>query len=275
MIARLLYGIPYVTTYGYRYHTFSAVEGHRLSSLYLRLLEPLVVRLAAGVIVTTQELASYVGRFVPEARIHLIPNGVDTALFAPSEQVRRSDDCDVTTLLFIGRLTRQKNLSRLLEALSVLAQRHPIRLQVIGEGPLRQELQAEAVRLRVDCTFVGTVPHPSLPGYINKADIFVLPSMIEGHPKALIEAMSCGVPCVVSDCQGNRMVVENERSGLLFNPTSLDQMSAQIERALLDPRWARALGRAARRQVRTKYDLPRLLEQETTLLRTLADRGAA
>lgn len=78
MTARLLYGIPYVITYGYRYHAVARVEGRRLSSACLRVLEPLALRMAEGVIVTTQELSDYVRRFVADGRVHLIPNGVDT-----------------------------------------------------------------------------------------------------------------------------------------------------------------------------------------------------
>lgn len=269
MIARRLYGLPYVTTYGYRYHAFAAIEGHRLSSLYLRLLELLALQLAAGVIVTTQNLASYVRRFVPATRIHLIPNGVDTALFAPSERVRTEKN-DVATILFVGRLTHQKNLMRLLEALSVLGKRHPLRLQIIGEGPLQCELEATAARLQVDCKFDGTVPHHTLPDYMNRADLFVLPSLVEGHPKALIEAMSCGMPCVVSDCEGNRAVIEHERTGLLFDPLDIADIVVQLERVMGDGSLARGLSHAARQQIRTKYDLHRLLEREIALMQAVA-----
>ena len=270
MIARLRYGLPYVTTYGYRYHAFAAVEGRRLSSLYLRLLEPLALQLAAGVIVTTQELAAYVSRFVPAAKVHLIPNGVDTTLFAPSERGCRESN-SVTTILFVGRLTRQKNLARLLEALGALSKRHPLRLQVIGEGPLRRELEATAARLGVACTFEGTVPHHSLPNTMNQADLFVLPSLLEGHPKVLLEAMSYGLPCVVSNCEGNRAVIKHEKTGLLFDPSDVAGMVVQLERVISDGNLARDLGRAARQQVRAEYDLHRLLERETTLLQVVGE----
>ncbi len=273
MIAHLLYGLPYVTTYGYRYHAFADVEGRRLSSLYLRLLEPLALRLAAEVIVTTQELASYVERFAPAARIHLIPNGVDTALFAPSERARGNKN-GVTTILFVGRLTRQKNLKRLLEALSILGKRRAIRLQIVGEGPLQHRLEETAIRLHIECSFEGTVPHHALPDYMNQADLFVLPSLLEGHPKVLIEAMSCGMPCVVSNCEGNRAVIEHERTGLLFDPTDIADIVAQLERVIDSGNWAQDLGRAARQCALVTYDLERLLDIETGILLTTAKTAA-
>jgi len=270
MLARLRYHIPYVTTYGYRYHAFAAVEGRRLSSLYLRLLELPALRLAAGVIVTTPELAAYVARSVPSGKVHLIPNGVDTTLFAPPE--RPGKRSSTPTILFVGRLTRQKNLTRLLEALSVLGKRHPLRLQIVGEGHLRGELEATAARLGVNCAFEGTVPHRTLPDHMNRADIFVLPSLVEGHPKVLLEAMSCAMPCVVSNCGGNRAVVEHERTGLLFEPTDVKQMIEQIERLLVDRNLGHELGRAARRHVCARYDIRHLLKQETALLRAIGKR---
>jgi len=271
MVARLLYGIPYVTTYGYRYHAVAAVEGRRLSSAYLRLLEPMALRMAEGVIVTTQELAAHVGRFVREGRIHLIPNGVDTGLFAPrtatSETAQHPPKRpgEVATILFVGRLVRQKNLSRLLEAVSVLGQRRAahgrpgVRLRIIGDGPLRGDLEALATRLGLDCVFLGTVPHASLPDNMNRADSFVLPSLVEGHPKVLIEAMSCGLPCVVSACEGNRDLVEDGRTGLLFEATDIGQMVTQLERAIESRALVRDLGRAARQHILQNYDLAHLI----------------
>jgi glycosyltransferase involved in cell wall biosynthesis len=101
---------------------------------------------------------------------------------------------------------------------------------------------------------------------MNQADLFVLPSLVEGHPKALIEAMSCGLPCVVSACEGNREVVEDGRTGLIFEATDTGQMVRQLERAIQDKRLAREMGRAAREKVLRSYDLERLLRMEVDVL---------
>jgi hypothetical protein len=62
------------------------------------------------------------------------------------------------------------------------------------------------------------VDHQLIPGWLHDADVFVLPSFTEGHPKALIEAMAAGVPSIVSDCAGNRAIVKDGDAGLLFDP---------------------------------------------------------
>lgn len=268
MLARILYGIPFVMTYGYKYHALAAVEGHRLSSLYLRVLEPLTLRSATGVIVTSPELAGYVARFVSTSKIHLIPNGVDTTLFSPTKKMQNKRE--QKTILFVGRLTHVKNLFRLLEALGTLATDYNIRLQIVGGGELQPELEQAARHLNVECIFEGTVPHQTLPSYMQQADLFVLPSLSEGHPKALLEAMSCGVPCVASNCEGNRIMLEHEKTGLLFEPTEVSQMAQQIGRVLDNPNLASGLGQAARQSVCAHYDLYQLLEQEVELLQTIA-----
>lgn len=269
MMARVLYGIPYVTTYGYKYHALAGVEGQQLSRVYLRLLEPLALRLAAGIIVTTQELVDYVSRFVAPSKIHLIPNGVDTTLFIPAQNTTHGRS--QKTVLFVGRLTRQKNLFRLLEALRIVARDHSIRLQIIGTGALQAELGREADQLDLNCSFEGTVPYSTLPTYMQQADIFALPSLIEGHPKVLIEAMSCGLPCVASSCQGNRMVLAHEKTGLLFEPTDVTQMAQQISRVLANPELSYSLGQAARKFVCANFDIHQLLNQETALLQAIGE----
>lgn len=270
IIARRRYGIPYAVTYGYRYHAFASVERHHVTSLLLRLLEPLALRRAAAVIVTTWELADYVGRIVPADRVHLIPNGVDTTLFSPRRR-GRPDMERRKTVLFVGRLSRQKNLLRLVEAVGILSRRHDLRLQFVGSGPMQRELEDAAARQRVCCSFEGVAPHERLPDYLNQVDVFVLPSLVEGHPKVLLEAMSCALPCVVSDCEGNRALIAHETTGLLFEATEVDEMANQIERVLLNRDLGCVLGRAARCHICAGYDLHQLVDREAALLMSLAD----
>jgi glycosyltransferase involved in cell wall biosynthesis len=106
---------------------------------------------------------------------------------------------------------------------------------------------------------------------MNQADIFVLPSLVEGHPKVLIEAMSCGMPCAVSNCEGNRAVVGHDKTGLLFDPADVTDMAAQLEGVIGNENLARDLGRAARRQICAEFDLRRLLERETALLQAVGE----
>jgi glycosyltransferase involved in cell wall biosynthesis len=106
------------------------------------------------------------------------------------------------------------------------------------------------------------------------ADVFVLPSFTEGHAKALLEAMSCGVPCVASNVGGNRAAIVDGRTGLLVDPADVGALADAIERLITDRALARRLGEAARREVVERYDLSAIVTREIALLRTLGARRA-
>lgn len=266
LIARLRFGIPYVTTYGYRYPDFARSAGHHGAAQLWRGLEPVLLRNAAGVVVPTDDLAAYVSRHVPPARIARIPNGVDVAAFAPASRPPRSDP---PIVLFVGRLARQKSVGVLLEAAARMQTR--VQLHLVGDGALHGELATQAASLGVDAHFLGVVRHAELPARFAAASAFALPSLREGHPKALLEAMSCALPVVVSDCEGNRALVRHEENGLLVAPGDAAGLARGLDRVLADRALAARLGAAARRGVVEALDLRALLEREVGLLRAAAE----
>ena len=263
LVARALWGIPYVTTYGFWYGRLSRPG---LSRPAKRLLERVGLRLAAGVIVPTEPLRAHAATLVAPDRIHLIPNGVDTASFVPGDRASSG----VRRILYVGRLEAEKNLGLLLTAAAKLASRLPVRLTFIGAGSRQGELHAQAQALGVEVEFPGVVNHRRLPERYRAADVFVLPSFTEGHPKVLIEAMASGLSCVASDCPGNRALVRDEETGLLFDPRSPEALAAALERVLGDASLARALGTRARETAEKDYDLGRLVQREIEILQKLA-----
>ena len=105
------------------------------------------------------------------------------------------------------------------------------------------------------------------------SDAFVLPSKTEGHPKALLEAMSAGVPCVASNVIGNRAVIEPGATGFLFDLGDPGALAETLARVLGDPEGARRLAARARARVVERYDLGRLVAEEIELLKRLARAG--
>ena len=140
---------------------------------------------------------------------------------------------------------------------------------VVGAGPLRESLleQARARGAAQRIEFLGVVDQRVLPEEYGRADAFVLPSFTEGHPKALIEAMACGLACVASDCAGNRSLIEDGVTGLLFDARRPAELAAHLERLARDPALAARLGAAARERVVSRYDLGVLVAREIALLR--------
>jgi len=263
VIAKRRFGVPFVTTYGFWYGRLARSPA---TSALRRGVETLGLRAADGVIVTTPELGAHVAARVGDAKVHLIPNGVDTARFAPAPHAARS----ARTVLYVGRLSTEKNLGSIVDAAARLAGRFDLRLMFVGDGPARADLEAEARRRSVAAEFVPVVEHGRVPAFLTAADAFVLPSYTEGHPKILLEAMSAGVACIASDVGGNRAIIEPGVTGLLFDLRDPSALAAALARVLDDPAGARALGERARARAVERYDLTRLVAEEIDLLKRLA-----
>jgi glycosyltransferase involved in cell wall biosynthesis len=262
LIARRRFGIPYVTTYGFWYSALSQPGPKRPLK---GLVERLGLRHAAAVIATTPELAARASRLA--RRVELIPNGVDTALFRPPASPPTSKP---KRILYVGRLSAEKNLGAVIAATGYVGDAVVV---MVGAGPRRDHLAAQARQAGVVVDFPGVVDQRRLPEVYASADVFVLASFTEGHPKVLLEAMACGVPCVASDCAGNRSLVTDGRTGLLFDPREPKHLADCLRRVLKDPALARRLAETARAEVVARYDLRVLVEREIALVRGVAGAG--
>jgi glycosyltransferase involved in cell wall biosynthesis len=264
ILANARFGVPYVTTYGFWYGGLSRSGPKRLAKAVV---ERVGLKRAAAVIATTEELRRRAAR--RSRRVELIPNGVDTRLFVPGAPAAAPDG--ERRVLYVGRLAAEKNLTTLITAAARLPEPRP-RLVIVGGGPLEGALRRQAETEGVSADFRGVVDQRRLPELYASADAFVLASFTEGHPKALLEAMSSGLACVASDCAGNRSLVSDGVTGLLFDPRRPEELTACLQRILTDPTLDAALGRAARKTVLERYDLTACVEREIALLREVGAR---
>jgi len=265
LLSRWRFGVPFVTTYGFWYGSLSQPGPKRLLK---SIVERAGLRRAAAVIATTESLRVRAARLA--ARVELIPNGVDTRHFAPSATERRPPPGGRRRVLYVGRLSAEKNLSALIRAAAMLERRVPVHLVLVGAGPLREKLVTEAAAASVALELPGVVDQRALPQLYRAADAFVLASLTEGHPKVLLEAMSTAVPCVASDCDGNRSLIAHGQTGLLFDARRPDELADRLEMVLTQPDFAAGLGRAARELIVTHYDLSTLIGREISLIREVA-----
>jgi glycosyltransferase involved in cell wall biosynthesis len=224
--------------------------------------EETVFRAAAKVVVTTEIMRRDVASRMPAAgpKTVVIPNYVDTETFRPRDLPR-----DRNTILYVGRVSQEKNLHSLLQAVRDL----PVRLIVIGEGKLRPELQASTDSLDGKVTWEGNVANSMLPDYMNRAGMFVLPSFYEGHPKALAEAMSCGLPVIGANSVGIREMIDHGENGYLCS-TEPDGIRRAIEHLLSEPDLCATLGANARKYVEDNYSLEKICKLEAAILREAA-----
>jgi glycosyltransferase involved in cell wall biosynthesis len=260
--AKKRFGVPYVTTYGFWYGQLSRSW---TKSLFKRVLERRGLKNADAVIATTEELRARAARF--NRRVVLIPNGVDTALFRPRSLGSERPSDARKRILYVGRLSPEKNLKTIISATDSLGA--GVIDVMVGSGSLRDQLEAHARELDVTVEFPGVVDQRHLPHVYQSADVFVLASFTEGHPKVLLEAMACGLPCVASDCAGNRSLITHEETGLLFDPHRPEDLAACLKRVLSDDALADRLGRAGRALVESRYDLAGLVDREIALVRSV------
>lgn len=250
---------PYVVTYGYEYERLARYEGKPLRAwLLARLIGPLL-RGAARVIVTSAaRLADLQARGITS--VILIPNGVNLEQFAPAPKppVR-------PTLLYVGRLGREKNLDLLLEAVAESSFRTSVLVRFVGSGPERNALQARAAGCGVALEILPPRPHHELPALYQSATVFALLSVSEGHPKVLLEAFASGLPCLVSPAVALAAGVRDGVHALTVEPTAGLVRSA-LERLLGDPALRLHLGVAARALAARDFDLRSTLKRELDLL---------
>jgi len=218
----------------------------------LALLKRWVLRRAAAVTVVSREIAATLSRFTDKPLVH-IPMGVDLDHFAMRDPIQTR----APVILFAGRLAAKKGVDQLLR---VLANPRLLdcgaRVRIIGDGPLREELEALASTLGVAerVGFLGAMPHARLIEEMKAAALFCAPFVIdrdgdrEGTPTVLLEAAACGMPIVTSDIGGCGDIVVHGRSGWLLPPGDEAALAVALIEALAAPDLARAMGEGARQQ---------------------------
>ena len=177
--------------------------------LYKRTLMARVLRGADRVIVLSEEQRQFLQARcgVEPSRIEIITNGVSANLLAAGSESTPSppDDGRRLRLLFVGRLSPQKNLDLMLDALELVER--PVTLRLVGEGPERSRLEERVARSGLDVEFAGAQDQSAVIESLRWADLFALTSEREGMPVALLEAMALGVPIVATAAPGVREAV--------------------------------------------------------------------
>lgn len=195
---------------------------------------------------------------VPHHKIQIVHCGIDPERFAPNPPV--DDACDTARplrLVNVGRLAPVKAHQDLVAGCSALAQRGvDFRLDIIGDGQERAALEAriEALGLGERVRLLGAQSSHVVRQTLAQADVFVMSSLSEGIPVALMEAMACEVAVVSTGVRGIPELVADERTGLLVPPEEPERLAAAIERLARDPALRQRLARAGRRKVLREFN---------------------
>jgi len=262
LLVRAYTGAPIFVSYGYSLPDLIRFQGGRLRYWLYRAVEEVALRSSDHIICATPAQARRLGDRYGQDRVLWLPNFVDIERFQPVEGATGD------YLLFVGRLTAQKNVISLLRGLRLALDRG-MRLpvtKIVGQGDQETLLRRLAVQLRVPVEFCGTVPNDQLPQWYAHAWAYVLPSYFEGMPKTMLEAMACGVPCLASDVEGNRDLIEDGINGLLIEPTP-EGVAAGLKRLADDAGLCTRVAAQGRRYVVGNYSLAEVLGREVETLK--------
>lgn len=261
--AALLAGVK-IRIHGEHGRTMDDLDGKNKKYVFLRrLLSPIVTRYIA----LSDDIANWLRLTVgvSQERISHIYNGVDVGRFHSAQGGSQRNKVVFAT---VGRLQQEKDQITLLKAFGLLMKKLPtkeIELVIVGEGPLRIELQkiidreslADAVRLLGD--------RDDVPDLMRSFDVFVLPSLAEGISNTILEAMATGLPVLATRVGGNPELVVAGETGDLVEPAEPEQMAGKMMQYIKDRHLIRQHGEAARTRVNAMFSLEKMTANYTEL----------
>lgn len=226
----------------------SELEGgiRLLAALYEKSIGRWVLNKSDHVVAVSQAVKQYAESLgTPSSKISVVPNAVDLQDFRPD--ARESELDGTVRVAFIGRLISNKGPQYLVEAAPRILRDFPgVQFLLVGEGPMFEQLRrrAEHLGLRNHFRFLGVVP--SVSQFLKNCDILVRPSLTEGMPLTVLEAMACGVPTVASKVGGTPEILLHGETGFLVEPKNIDQLSFYISRLVGDDELRTVMGKRAR-----------------------------
>jgi glycosyltransferase involved in cell wall biosynthesis len=219
-------------------------------------------RVVDAVLVNSEAAAEELRRRfrTPAGKIRNIGAGVDTELIGSAPEARAlvgELGLDGGPLVgCVGKFTEVKGHEHFLRAAAVVRRERPdARFLLVGDGPLRSGLEVLAKALGLDGVTAFAGARGDVPGILRSLDVFVLPSVSEGLPNVVLEAMAAGKPIVAADVGGVPEVVEHGLNGLLVPPADPNAMGRAVLELLNDPVSAAMMGRAAGNVARERYDV--------------------
>jgi glycosyltransferase involved in cell wall biosynthesis len=220
-----------------------------------------VLRRCDAVTVVSNAMAVRVREIASHVEPEVIPMGTDLQnLFTPPKEPRQPP---LTKLIFVGRLVEKKGLTHLLDAMQIASRTKPgVALEVVGRGPLQQELETKVEQLGIQdvVRFLGPIPHEELPDRYRAADIAVFPFVEaesgdqEGLGLVMVEAIGCGCPVIASDLPAVRDVISASDVGMLVPPSDPIALARATIAAIENP--AESLQRASKaiEYIRGRFD---------------------
>jgi glycosyltransferase involved in cell wall biosynthesis len=237
---------------------------------------PRILPRADSIVAVSHEVAAATARQlrIPLERVLTIPNGINGSRFRHNRDVKvlrhkLALPTDEIILLSVGRLTRQKGYPVLLSALKrIPEEKRPLTI-IIGDGPDKRDLHLLASQHRLTDTVRFLGRRSDIADYLEASDLFVMSSLWEGLPLALLEAMAAALPVIVTRVGGNAEVVEEDRSGILVPPGNDEALAQAVLTLVDDPAKRAEFGMAACERIKSNFSLEAFVKAYETLYMTL------
>jgi len=276
-LAGRLSGVPVVLTSQYALFPCARAVKRRSDRVLDRLCRLFATDALAVSEAVRRDLIDRVGW--PSDRVHTVRTGLDFDAW-PSNlpvgmQWRKSwgIDTDSPLIVTVARLSYEKGLEVLVEAAALVSSEFPnARFLIVGEGPAAGSLAEQIAQLDLKGVVHLAGFHQDVPSILSAADLFVLPSHMEGLPNAVLEAFAAGLPVVASAVGGLPEAVEHERTGLLVPPGDAPALAAAVCRLLREPQFARLVARQGSQAAREKFSLQRVARIYAALYEELVHR---
>lgn len=253
LLGAKLVGIRTLSHYRTDILTYSKLLVHNRPGVWIvNTWTKVVTRLMGPVVVPSDAYRQKVEEMgLAAGRIYKMPRGVDLESFHPGKAAQGAWrelglPEDGVRLLYVGRISREKNLALLEEIVPGLLEAQPeLSFTFVGEGPYRSKLQARLpVTSRI--RFTGVVQGEKLASLFASADVFVFPSLTDTFGNSVVEALASGVPCITSDLGGPREIIVDGECGLVFDHRRPGDLAEKILRLSRDPETLRAFKAKAR-----------------------------
>jgi len=259
--------------------------------LFKRHVENLLIRYSDATMLNNMEDFEYASKIAgPKSKAYFVSAsegcGVDTSEFNVNKRLFMRDDIrnelciedGVQVVGFIGRCVWKKGIRELIDAASIIVERHQIErimFLIVGTGSDYDAVISEVERRKLSEHFIFTGYRSDVERYFSAIDVFVHPSYWEGLPTSLLQAMAMGLPCLATDIRGSRELIQDGLSGIILKSHEPEELAAELIALLEDGQMALSLGNNANLRITNEYSQSLLLPRTIDIINSVMDNSLA
>jgi glycosyltransferase involved in cell wall biosynthesis len=204
-------------------------------SFFWKKISYFILKNANKVIVLTEDMKRELQK-IYNGEILVIPNGIELNNYKNLQ--KENIPVENKIIIFVGTLSPVKGLIYLIEAMEIIhTEMKNTFLMIVGEGQEKKSLEEMVIKLHLEKVvfFKGRIPNEDIPKFLVQGYVFVLPSLSEGFPNVILEAMAAGLPIITTDIDGLSEIITNEENGYLVEPKNSHQLADKLLKILKNP----------------------------------------